>query len=298
MALPLLPGREEKGGTLRRLGLRRERHNADRPPGHLRRLLASAQQLIGALGVDPVRGIRAVLATPRFLKDLWTFRRLNRAATAPFPLNRLYPCLCDRRDAGGTARGHYFHQDLLVARKVFLRKPVRHLDVGSRVDGFVAHVASFREIEVVDIRPTASAVVNIRFNCLDLTHCIPEAFRGQYDSVSCLHALEHFGLGRYGDPIDPQGHIKGIDSLSALLSPGGTLYLSVPIGPQRLEFNSARVFSLSYLLGLVERNYRVKDFALVDDSGDLQESVTLTPERVANNYGVWYGCAILELEKC
>jgi hypothetical protein len=33
---------------------------------------------------------------------------------------------------------------------------------------------------------------------------------GYCDSLSCLHALEHFGLGRYGDPIDPRGHEKGI----------------------------------------------------------------------------------------
>jgi hypothetical protein len=171
------------------------------------------------------------------------------------------------------------------------------MDVGSRVDGFVAHVASFREIEVVDIRPARSAVENIRFNCFDLTKEIPGPFRGHYDSVSCLHALEHFGLGRYGDAIDPDGHIKGLDSLGAFLSSGGTLYLSVPVGPQRLEFNAGRVFSLSYLLGLLEGQYLLRDFALVDDSGDLHESVTLTPARIGNNGGVWYGCAILELEK-
>jgi hypothetical protein len=59
----------------------------------------------------------------------------------------------DFADNAGVAKGHYFHQDLLVAKYIFEAKPERHIDVGSRVDGFVAHVASFREIEVLDVRP-------------------------------------------------------------------------------------------------------------------------------------------------
>ena len=64
----------------------------------------------------------------------------------------LYPILSDRYDSAGVATGHYFHQDLLVAKFIYENKPMRHVDIGSRIDGFVAHVASFRDIEVVDIR--------------------------------------------------------------------------------------------------------------------------------------------------
>jgi len=60
--------------------------------------------------------------------------------------------LDDRFDQSGTASGHYFHQDLLVASRIFINNPEKHVDIGSRIDGFVAHVASFREIEVFDIR--------------------------------------------------------------------------------------------------------------------------------------------------
>ena len=56
------------------------------------------------------------------------------------------------KDSAGESQGHYFHQDLLVANQIFLNSPDRHIDIGSRVDGFVAHVASFREIEIMDIR--------------------------------------------------------------------------------------------------------------------------------------------------
>jgi hypothetical protein len=56
------------------------------------------------------------------------------------------PCLHDWYEEGGTTRSEYFWQDLLVARMVFETKPEKHVNIDSRVDGFVAQVASFREI--------------------------------------------------------------------------------------------------------------------------------------------------------
>lgn len=72
---------------------------------------------------------------------------------------------------------------------------------------------------------------------------LPIALKGDYcDSVSCLHAIEHFGLGRYGDPINPEGYQQGIITMAQLLRPGGTFYLSTPIGKERVEFNASWVF--------------------------------------------------------
>jgi cyclopropane fatty-acyl-phospholipid synthase-like methyltransferase len=92
-----------------------------------------------------------------------------------------------------------------VARWVYENRPIRHLDIGSRTDGFIAHVAVFREVEMLDIRDIQSNVKNIVFNLEDLMQ-LPEELVGRFDSVSSLHAIEHFGLGRYGDPIDANGH--------------------------------------------------------------------------------------------
>ena len=63
------------------------------------------------------------------------------------------------------------------------------------------------------------------------------------DSISCLHAIEHFGLGRYGDPVDPDGHIKGFNNILRMLKPGGNLYMSFPIANHNeVHFNAHRVF--------------------------------------------------------
>ena len=145
--------------------------------------------------------------------------------------------LSDYEDEAGIAKGHYFHQDLLVANLIYEHKPRRHIDIGSRVDGFVAHVASFREVEVVDIRPLKkSEHHNIKFLQANL---MENQNFGNADSVSSLHAIEHFGLGRYSDPIDIDGHIKAITNLVNLVSKGGRLYVSFPIGQnEEVHFNA------------------------------------------------------------
>ncbi len=245
------------------------------------------------LGVRPGVGLRAARSLSWFLDDLREFKRQSAAISSDLPWGPLSPSLDDKGQPGGTASGHYFHQDLLVARRIFARNPERHIDVGSRVDGFVAHVASFRNIEVIDIRPSLATVPNVTFTTGDLT-ALPDSLRGVADSVSCLHALEHFGLGRYGDPIDPSGHLKGIAGLRELLRPGGTLYLSVPIGPSRVEFNSQRVFSVPYMLEKLASSFEVLAFSYVDDGGALHENVALD-ESAGTSYGCKYGCGIFEL---
>lgn len=206
------------------------------------------------------------------------------------------PQLGDRYETSGSARGHYFHQDLLAARRIFDRAPERHVDVGSRVDGFVAHVASFREIEVFDIRPLSTLIPNVCFRQFDLME-VPESHRACCDSLSCLHAIEHFGLGRYGDPIDLFGHVKGFNNLITLLKPEGMLYLSVPIGPERVDFNANRVFAVQTILDLACDALELIAFSYVDDAGDLHERVTLTQKDAEDNFDCQYGCGIFEFRK-
>jgi hypothetical protein len=63
-----------------------------------------------------------------------------------------------------------------------------------------------------------------------------------------LHAIEHFGLGRYGDPIDVNGYKSGLKNMAALLQDDGIFYLSTPIGVNRVEFNANRVFDPKIIL--------------------------------------------------
>ncbi len=195
-------------------------------------LLALKEQF----GIDLLKLVNSLRGIPRYLSDLSKFRKNHHGKIV------LRPCLHDRFEDGGSARGEYFVQDIFVARKIYERNPTVHVDIGSRVDGFVAHVASFRSIEVWDIRPTSSTVSGIVFRQADLMRPqeLPHAYS---DSISCLHTLEHFGLGRYGDPLDPDGSEKGLKNIASALRMGGHLYISVPVGIERVLFNSHRVFA-------------------------------------------------------
>ena len=260
------------------------------------RVAKPAYMWLAAFGLNPLALRYAAQGLAVTLREYAALKRQNRAAGGPFRIRFSMPCLGDRYEASGNTRGHYFYQDLLVARRIFERNPVRHVDVGSRVDGFVAHVASFREIEVFDIRPLALAIPSIVFRQMDLMDT-PETLKSCCDSLSCLHAIEHFGLGRYGDPVDLYGHIKGFRSIGALLKPGGVLYFSVPIGPERIDFNANRVFAVQTVLALAKECFDLEAFSYVDDAGALHEHVALTAETYADSFGCQYGCGIFEFRK-
>jgi hypothetical protein len=238
-----------------------------------------------------VRGI------PSFLKDYREFRRQAKQSRMVFPFGKFYPCIEDKDQKSGTASGHYFHQDLLIASKLYINKPVKHVDIGSRIDGFVAHVASFREIEVFDIRELTGVIQNVNFRRLDIMDR-DFALIDYCDSVSCLHALEHFGLGRYGDKVDYNGHLLGWENIYKMLKKGGKCYFSVSIGVQRIEFNAHRVFSLAYVMNnMIGSRYKVDSFSYVNDKGDLVKDAVLDEISLESSFSLNYGCGIFELSK-
>lgn len=237
------------------------------------------------LGVYPRRS-KALRYLPRYLDDRAAF------LAAGGRIDRRHAVLDDYAQQAGTASGHYFHQDLLVATLIQQAAPERHIDVGSRVDGFVAHVAAFRPIEVIDIRPLHIAgherIRYVQGNLMELD----AALHASCDSLSCLHAIEHFGLGRYGDPIDPQGHRTGFRNLAAMLKPGGTLYISFPIGPSAVHFNAHRVFAATEVLEWAGGELALQRFDYVDDAGDLH--LRQSPRELPP---LEYGCGIYTFTK-
>lgn len=265
----------------------------------LRRALGSAYRAVQRHGIDPLKTVQALKGHRWIAEDRRAYEAQRRASAEPeaFPQGPAYPVASDRDDQAGTARGHYFHQDLLVAQEIFRRNPRRHVDVGSAMYGFVSHVASFRAIDVIDIRPLEAKIPNIHFVKRDaMTVSKDEA--PITDSLSCLHALEHFGLGRYGDPVDYDGWRKGLTGLTALLEPGGILYLGVPTGePQRVEFNAHRVFSLPYLRRVLEADYDIVRLAFVHDAGDLTPDANPHSAEADRSFDARYGCSIWVLRK-
>jgi len=241
------------------------------------------------IGFDP-RRLGSLRHYARYVRDARSFRKRGGRATHAFPI------VTDYTEQAGSARGHYFHQDLLVASFVHQSNPSRHIDIGSRIDGFVAHVASFRKIEVMDVRSLESTghenISFLRCNLMDRE----AAPVGIADSISCLHAIEHFGLGRYGDPIDPEGHIKGFRNILRMLKPGGSLYISFPIGKaNEVHFNAHRVFHPKDIFAWAEdgSQLRMTRFDYVDDEGNLHRNIDLNTDPVE----AVFGCGIYTFRK-
>jgi SAM-dependent methyltransferase len=241
------------------------------------------------LGLDP-RQFQHLRHLPRYWRERRAFLEAGGAITASFPV------LADYSDPSGVARGHYFHQDLLVASLIHQANPVRHIDIGSRIDGFVAHVASFRLIEVIDVRALDDCGhPNIRFLKRDLMDPAPD-MEAAADSVSCLHAIEHFGLGRYGDPLNPRGHVAGFRNIWRMVAPGGRLYIGFPIGQaNEVHFNAHRVFHPHDIFSWAEDlgPDNLERFDYVDDSGRLHREVDL----MAAALPVVHGCGIYTLQR-
>lgn len=191
-------------------------------------------------------------------------RRAYRALPGSEPLSwrESHPQLGDRL---GTSPydAHYFYQDVWAARHVAAKQPRRHVDVGSRVD-YVGFLTALCDVTFVDIRPLeadldrlealAGSILQLPFDDRSL------------ESVSCLHVVEHIGLGRYGDPLDPLGSVKAAAELQRVLAPGGQLLFSGPVGRPRVAFDAHRVQDPRTIVGWFDE-LELVEFSGVDDAG-------------------------------
>jgi len=248
-----------------------------------RRGLPRLKKLLPALAAHPKR-------MRRFLRD---YRQWQRSAPAEWRADpgELKWRLEEADEEAGSASGHYFLQDLWAAQRVHAFAPDRHIDVGSRVDGFVAHVASFCPVEYVDLRPMDVRVPGITGRVGDIAD-LP------YDddsvaSLSCLHVVEHIGLGRYGDPIDPEGWRSAVAGLQRVLAPGGQLLFSTPIGRQRVIFHAHRVFDPLSIIDAFDQ-LDLAEFSLIPDNRAIAWQEDADPTACS---GLTYGCGLFRFRK-
>jgi hypothetical protein len=78
----------------------------------------------------------------------------------------------------------------------------------------------------------------------------------QFDSIVSFSSLEHSGLGRYGDPMNPNGDIEAIRQIHCMLKSRGMLFLGLPTnddGSSHIEFNAHRVYGKARLDVLFQR---------------------------------------------
>lgn len=259
----------------------------------MNRLVKRAAQVFGAFsGWDPRLLLSSLKQIPAFVESAVAYRNsaLGTPSAMPLSISNLFPILSDATAHAGVARGHYFFQDLWMAQRVYENHPSSHVDVGSRVDGFIAHLLTTMKVTVVDVRPLVSEVPGLTF-IQDDGSSLRQFEDGSLESLSSLHAVEHFGLGRYGDPVDAGAHERAMRSFVRVLRPGGHLYFSVPVGRERVEFNAHRIFAPTTVLDVFS-DLKLERFAAVGDDGSMMPEA-----RPGDLTRAEYGCGLFVFSK-
>lgn len=179
-----------------------------------------------------------------FQEDIKRYNELNTRDSFRIREQYLWPIIQDKYAMAGTI-GNYFWQDLWAARLIHKTGVKEHFDIGSRIDGFIAHLLSMDiDVTLIDIREFPGEVEKLHTIVDDAT-TLKQIADNSIESMSALCSLEHFGLGRYGDPIDPEACFRCFEEIQKKIKVGGHLYIAVPVGKERVEFNAHRVFYAS-----------------------------------------------------
>ena len=179
--------------------------------------------------------------------DAETYQRLNKRPNFVIQERCMWPVTKDKYAPAGNI-DNYFWQDLWAARLIVKSGVRDHFDIGSRLDGFIAHLlATGIDVTMIDIREFPEQVEHLNTIVDDATS-LRQIPAESVESLSALCSLEHFGLGRYGDSVNPEACFKCFENIQRKLKKGGRLYISVPIGKERVEFNAHRVFYASTII--------------------------------------------------
>jgi SAM-dependent methyltransferase len=237
--------------------------------------------------IRPKRWLRSFAARRRFRREFAAFRKMAAEAGSRFPVRweDRWPCLKDRTPETRFDRHYVFHT-AWAARVLARTRPERHVDVAGWLP-FVTTLSAFVPVDFYDLRPARLPLEGLRSAPADLL-ALPFEDRS-VRSISCMHVIEHVGLGRYGDPLDPDGDRKAIAELTRVLAPGGDLLFVVPIGRARIQFNAHRVYSWRQVRELFA-SLELVEFALIPEkaaNGDLVVGAT-EAQADAETYGC--GC--------
>lgn len=197
--------------------------------------------------------------------------------------NERYPCLDDSTESTAFDR-HYIYHPAWAARILAKIAPKSHIDISSTLH-FCTILSAFIETKFYDYRPAQLKLSGLESLPADLLAL--EWPDNSIESLSCMHVIEHIGLGRYGDPLDPQGDIKAIKELVRVIKPGGHLLVAVPVGKARICFNAHRIYGneqfISYFTGM-----DLVEMSLIPD-GDAPDGLLPSPSNTLVD-SQHYGC--------
>lgn len=204
---------------------------------------------------------RRLFASRQFARDFQLYTAMARRVKVPDPKwEDRYPCLTDAT-ALTEFDGHYVYHLAWAARILSETKPTHHIDIASSLH-FCSLVSAFMPVTFLDFRPAPLTLDNLKCEAGDL-NALPFADQS-VDSISCMHVVEHIGLGRYGDPLDPLGDVKAMQELQRVVAPGGTLLFVTPVGGSKVCFNAHRIYNPQTIVETFS-DLTLREFSLVPD---------------------------------
>jgi SAM-dependent methyltransferase len=222
---------------------------------------------------------------PRYIWQYFKYKQLSDSEN--IKLYDSYPRLTDAV-AYTPFDAHYFYQSAWLARCLEKERPNLHVDIGSSIN-MLSVLSANQMIVFLDYRPLQTSLGEL-YSIAGTVTALPFA-DSSIRSLSSLHVLEHIGLGRYGDPLDPQGTIRACKEIQRVLMPNGKLYISVPVGRERICFNAHRIFKPESIVKLFD-GCRLIDFSLVDDKNNFTQDRDIS---IAENLD--YGCGMFVFRK-
>lgn len=174
-----------------------------------------------------------------------------------------YPQLFDKTINTGFD-AHYIYHPAWAARILAENRPNKHIDISSTLN-FCSILSAFIPVEFYDYRPANLNLSNLKSASADLSNlAFPD---NSIKSLSCMHTVEHVGLGRYGDKLDSTGDLKAINELKRVVAVNGDLLFVVPIGGvAKIQFNAHRIYTYDMIINYFS-NFKLMDFSLITDKG-------------------------------
>lgn len=225
----------------------------------------------------------------RFFQYLGEYQRFKSKADKRFPIHfkDIYPSLQDKLKVTPFDH-HYIYHPAWAARKLVQINPAEHVDISSILN-FGTILSAIIPVKFYDYRPADINISNYQSAFADLLQLPFE--NNSISSLSCLHTIEHVGLGRYGDKLDPDGDLKAMAELKRVLGTGGDLLFATPVGQPKIEFNAHRIYSFEQIIEAFAP-LSLHEFSLITDDKKLIENAD--PVLVAKQK---YGCGCFWFKK-
>ena len=219
----------------------------------------------------------------KFKKDFYDFKKLSKKDNR-FNVNwkDKRPCMDDNTSTT-KFDSHYIYHPAWAARILAKTKPEKHIDISSTLH-FCSIISAFIPTEFYDFRPAKLSLKNLTSKQIDSTSLPFKA--NSINSLSCMHTVEHIGLGRYGEKVNSKGDLNAIKELIRVLAISGNLIFAVPVGKPKIIFNAHRIYSYKQILKYFN-DLELLEFTLITDNGDF---ISNAREELADiqNYGC--GC--------